>query len=64
MPDFPKKDYVTYAVRSFYIMTMNLKRLVSLQLVVLNTLSESNDSIVCPPRKMRASAGGRKKNVP
>ena len=44
-------------------MTMNLKRLVSLQLVVLNTLSESNDSIVCPPKKMRASAGGRKKNA-
>ena len=27
-------------------------------------LSELNDSSVCPPQKMRASGGGRKKNVP
>ena len=27
-------------------------------------LSELNDSGVCPPKKMRASGGGRKKNAP
>ena len=71
MPDFPKKDYVFRAVKSFYIDMKDrksndneFKAACKFTSRSFEHLSELNDSSVCPPKKMRASGGGRKKNTP
>ena len=61
MPDLPEKDYVSHAVRSFYI---DMKAACKLATCSFEHLSELNDSNVCPSKKMYASGRCRKKNPP
>ena len=71
VPDLPKKDYVSRAVRSFYIDMKDrksnddeFKAACKFATRSFQHLSKLNDSSVCPPKKMRAIGGGRKKNAP
>ena len=71
MPDLPKKDYVSRAVRSFYIDMKDrksnddeFKAACKFATRSFEHLSELNDSSTCPPKKMLATGGGRKKNAP
>ena len=71
MPDLPKKDYFLPEVRSFYIVVKNrksnddeFKAACKFATRSFEHLSKLNDSSVCPPKKMRPSGGGRKKNGP
>ena len=71
VPDLPKKDYVSHAVRSFYIDMKDrksndneFKAACKFSTRSFEHLSELNDSSVRPLKKIRASGRGRKKNAP
>ena len=68
MPDLPKKDYVSRAVRSFYIDIKDrksnddeFKAACKFATRSFEHLSELKDSSICPPKKMLASGGGKRK---